>query len=437
MSRGRHVMLKRCVGAALVVSCMAVLAACGSSSSDSSSTGSTSSSSGSASKTSTTQSGTASTIQVSESGGCGTLPSVPPNDPQALVAGLGEKYAPAYKGFKDYPLEKSAWADWKPARSSGWNVQVVWVPLTNPLTNAALDGLKQELKASGEVKTIQVQSVNAPTDVPQQLQQLQTAIERKPDLIVLFPLAGAAAAPVVAKAGKAGIPTVEPSTGVPGPYSVGVNSNLYLSEGLAAAGVLGQMGGKGSVLQVHGIKGVPNDVIADQAWKQALSRCPNVKVAGSVEGQFDNTATKAAVQKFLATHPSGVQGVFQTGTMGPGVLGAFTQTGRTPPPLADNATAEGTLAYWHNHADYKMVGTLTAQAELGQATAKVGLRILGGDGVKINVILAEPYVVSQRADVDKVYKPSFKEGSVVGVPPPAGTFMPDDYLDGFFAQSGK
>jgi ribose transport system substrate-binding protein len=353
------------------------------------------------------------------------------------VASLGGKYAPSYVGFRDYPLQKSAWANWKPTRTSGWNVQVVWVPLTNPLTNAALAGLKQELKASGKVKTIQVQAVNAPTDVPQQLQQLQTAIERKPDLIILFPLAGAAAAPVVAKAGKAGIPTVAPSTGIPGPYAVGLNSNLYLSEGLAAAGVLGQMGGKGDVLKVHGIKGVPNDVIAEQAWRKVLSRCPNVKVAGTVEGQFDNTAAKAAVQKFLATHPSGVQGAFETGTMGPGILGAFTQTGRTAPPLADNAAAEGTLAYWHDHADYNMVATLTPQAELGQAAAKVALRMLEGDGVKLNTLLDKPYVVTQRAALDQVFKPSFKVGSVVGVPPPPGSFMADAYLDGFFAHSAK
>ena len=60
----------------------------------------------------------------------------------------------------------------------------------NVLRNPAL---ASELKASGKVKTMQVQSVSTPTDVPGQLQQLQTAIGRKPDLLILFPLAGAAA----------------------------------------------------------------------------------------------------------------------------------------------------------------------------------------------------------------------------------------------------
>src|SRR4051812_34835777 len=277
MSPGRHMLLKRGGSAALVVSCVAALAACGSSGSTSTSTSSGTSTKASAPASTTTGSADAATIPVSASGGCGTLPTVAPNDPKGLLSQLGGKYPDSYVGFRDYPLEKSAWTSWKPARTSGWNVQVVWVPLTNPFVIAALGGLKQELKASGKVANIQVQSPNAPTDVPQQLQMIQTAIERKPDLLVVFPLAGAAAAPAIAAAGKAGIPTVSPETGIPGPYAVGVNTNLYLSEGQAAAGVLGLMGGKGSVLEVHGVKGVPNDVIAGQAWKQALSRCPNVK----------------------------------------------------------------------------------------------------------------------------------------------------------------
>jgi ribose transport system substrate-binding protein len=424
MSPTRHMLLKRCAGAAVAVVCVSLLSACGGSESDSASTDST------------TKSAVAGTVEVAASGGCGTVPAEPATDPQGLLAGLGDKYASSYVGFQDYPLEKSAWASWKPARSSGWNVQVIWAPLTNPFVIAALDGLKQELKASGKVKTIQVQAPASPMDVPQQLQMIQTAVERKPDLLVVFPLAGAAAAPVIAKAGEAGIPTVSPSTGIPGKYSVSVNQNLYLSEGLAAAGVLGLMGGKGSVLQVHGVKGTPNDVIAGRAWEQALSRCPDVKVAGSVEGQFDNTATKAGVQKFLATHPSGVQGVFQAGVMGLGVLGAFTQTGHTPPPMSDQAASQGAIAYWHNHPEYNMFATLVPDTDLGGAAARVALRMLDGDGIKLNVLLDQTYMVT-RANLGQAFKPSFKEGSPAGAVPPPGSFMSDDYLDGFFARSAK
>ena len=104
-------------------------------------------------------------IATSRSGGCGTLPFIAPKGAAALNV-LPKGYAARYAGFEDYPILKSAWASWKPKKKSGYNVQIVWVPKTNPLTNAALAGLQKTLQASGKVKTIQVQAVNAPTDVP-------------------------------------------------------------------------------------------------------------------------------------------------------------------------------------------------------------------------------------------------------------------------------
>jgi ribose transport system substrate-binding protein len=79
-----------------------------------------------------------------------------------------------------------------------------------------------------------------------------------------------------------------------------------------------------------------------------------------------------------------------------------------------------------------MVATLTPDVELGTATARVALRMLEGDGVKINTVLSEPYLVTQ-SNLDQVWKPSYKEGSPAGAVPPPGWFMPDAYLDGFFA----
>src|SRR6476646_496307 len=371
---------------------------------------------------------------VAKSGKCGTLPYVAPDDPKGVLRKLDKTHQAAYVGFTDYPIVKSPWANWKPKRKSGFNVQIVWVPPTNPFVVNALKGLQASLKASGKVKTMQIQVPSGPMDISGQLQQMQTAISRKPDLIIVYPLAGPALVPLVDKAGQAGIPTVYPASGVSSKYAVGVFANLYLSRGLGAAGVLKIMGGKGSVLQVRGVPAVPNDQVAAGAWKKALSRCPNVTVAGTVQGNYDNTNAKAVVQQFLATHPSGVQGVFQSAVMGQGVLGAFTQAGKTPPPLNDQATSEGAIAYWHNHPKYKMVAMALPAGETGTVTAKIALRMLNGDGVKLNMLLDHPYLTLQASTL---WKPSFKENGLAPVSPPRGSFMKPSYFDGFFAHKGK
>src|SRR5262245_12796777 len=86
-------------------------------------------------------------VATTTSGGCGTLPYIAPNDPNGLLRKLGTSYPSSYVGWRDYPIVKSAWANWKPKRKSGYNIQILWPPLTNPLTNAALQGIKDTFRA--------------------------------------------------------------------------------------------------------------------------------------------------------------------------------------------------------------------------------------------------------------------------------------------------
>ena len=152
MFRRRSATARSVAALALAAVSAFALAACGSSSSSSSASSATS---GGASTSATAAASTT-------SGSCGTLPNVPANDPNGLIPALGSGYPANYEGFTDFPVAKSPWINWKPAHKSGWNVQVVWTPLTNPFTNTTLNALKQRLMASGKVSTIGVQ---APADV--------------------------------------------------------------------------------------------------------------------------------------------------------------------------------------------------------------------------------------------------------------------------------
>jgi ribose transport system substrate-binding protein len=356
---------------------------------------------------------------------------VAPNDPSGVLASLGSTYTASYNGFTDYPVVKSPWENWKPAHKSGWNVQIVWAPPNNPFSTTTLTALEQRLRSSGKVATMQVQQPATVTDVPQQLQEIGTALQRKPDVLIVFPLAAAPAVPLISQAAKAGIPTVSAWTLTPSAQAVSLGLDPYLNWGLTAAGALKQMGGQGSVLEVQGIAGSPEDADASAAWSKAVGACPKVQVAGTVNGDFASPVAKGLVQQFLATHPSGVQGVFQTGVMGVGILGAFQQSGHNPPPLADPGAAQGVIAYWHDHPSYREVASATPDLQIGHAAADVALRILEGQGPKVNVMLAQPYVITS-ANLGQVWQPSFQEGSLLDAYGPDGTFLPDSYLNGLF-----
>ena len=372
------------------------------------------------------------TITTSTSGGCGTVPYIAPDAPAHVLSSLPSRYAADYTGFTDYPIVKSAWANWKPKKKSGFNIQIVWLPENNPVDNAELASVVSTLKASGKVKTIQVQQVTADTDVAGQLQQLQTAINRKPNLIIAIPISPASAAPLIDKAGKEGIPTVVPSIGVPGPYDVSVYTNVYLSTAATTADVARDAGGNGSFLAVQGVPGVPNNDDAVNAWTAVLKRCPNISIAGTVDGYYQSAATQAGVQQFLSTHPSPLSGIVQAGTMGTGIFAAYAQVGGTAPSMADTGATEGSLAYWHANPNYKGAAVLLESGQAGKTAAGVAMRMLAGDGVKLNTLLEQPFVVSTRKQLDAIWNSSWSLSSTTDVPPPAGTYFAPSYMDGFF-----
>jgi hypothetical protein len=99
--------------------------------------------------------------------------------------------------------------------------------------------------------------------------------------------------------------------------------------------------------------------------------------------------------------------------------------------MADPGTAEGVIAYWHSHPSFDAVATATPDLQIGNAVGDVALRMLEGQGVKLNVLLDKPYVITS-SNLNTVWKSSFSPDSALDASGPDGTFMTDDYLNGFF-----
>ena len=69
------------------------------------------------------------------------------------------------------------------------------------------------------------------------------------------------------------------------------------------------------------------------ATEKALALCPDVTVAGQVQGLFQPPVAQQAVVQYLATNPAGVDAVLQAGTMGWAIRDAFEQSGLPVPPI--------------------------------------------------------------------------------------------------------
>ena len=88
-------------------------------------------------------------------------------------------------------------------------------------------------------------------DVPQQLQQVEEAISKNPDIIYFLPLAADPSLEVIKAAAEANIPVVSLQEPIDSEYSVTVSHNATLQAMTTGAQVLESMGGEGSVLRGH------------------------------------------------------------------------------------------------------------------------------------------------------------------------------------------
>jgi ribose transport system substrate-binding protein len=152
---------------------------------------------------------------------------------------------------------------------------------------------------------IDLELVTNKFDAAQQASQVEQAIARKPDLILLWTIDGTALFPAMRKVKAAGIPLlltdVEPDKKVSDLW-IQYTGGDYEGEGRAAAQLMVQgfkekgLGTKGNVIMVTGIIGQAQVIALNKGFREELAKlAPDIKVVGSQPGNWDTgTATEAA-----------------------------------------------------------------------------------------------------------------------------------------------
>lgn len=362
---------------------------------------------------------------------CVNVPTVAPKDPDGVVAKLPADVATAYNG---YPVEvtASAWADWKPSHPGPYEVGVLWQPPVNPTIGEMHDEMMKALEESGEVEIVADVAPQSPTDVPGALQLFDQLVAKKPDLIILSPIASEPFAAKVDEAGKTGIPVVTPFLPVASKYAIGPTYNNWLLGASLASNVAEEIGGKGDVLVVRGIPGVQHDTDVYAGYEAILEQCPGLNVVGEVVGNYNVAEAKSGVLQFLSTHPEKIDAVLQVGVMTPGIVQAFEQLGRPVPVIADSGSTRASVAYAHEHADsYVEIGSSNSRPGQGGAFAMTVLRTLHGEGPELNHMVVPATLIDQD-DVDSIYEEGWTSGDLSDATHPDDVFMTDDQLNAFF-----
>jgi len=152
--------------------------------------------------------------------------------------------------------EQAAPASGAPASGNGKTVSIIAsVP---PTDHGWLGAISKNAKAeAAKYKDVKFELLQA-ADADSQAQQVEQAIAKKPDALVLLPQDGAALTPVAQKAEKAGIPVVNidrlftkqdaaTATVLGDNYQIGVLAANYIADQLKC---------KGNVVEIQGLAGI-------------------------------------------------------------------------------------------------------------------------------------------------------------------------------------
>jgi ribose transport system substrate-binding protein len=365
---------------------------------------------------------------------CGSIPERMPEDPDGVLAKLPEDVQAGYNLFPE-AVQASAWADWKPKHSGPYKLYFSPGNVSTPYIQAMLATFKDLNAKTSAIQDVVVQNSN--NDVQTQIQQLRQAIRQKVDVMVVLPLSPTSVKPIFDAAGKAGIPVIAPLNTAKNPYVVGVAGNTILEGATVGKAIADVLGGKGNILDVHGIPGVDADTLVFTGAKEVFKGCPQIRSVGQVVGQFQPAVAKGETLKFLAAHPQKIDGALQAGGMAGGVIQSFQQQGRDVPTVGDVGGTPGALAYWRDNKDsYKGVASGKGPAAVTTAIWNITLRMLAGGGLQVTDLAQPPQMITAD-NLGEWVKPEWTPNSIGYAEPPPGTFFSDEFLNNFFKEPDK
>jgi ribose transport system substrate-binding protein len=367
-----------------------------------------------------------------ETTGSSSEPSKPASGGSAVTS-LPADVQKAYEDF-DGPTGASSFADFKPKSGPPWTIGYASSYAGNTWRAGSLNQLEKVLvpayQKAGLVDKLVVTQSNLKDAV--QIQQMRQLISQGADIILLC--CPSTALNSVAKfAESRGVPVVTFSGHLTTEGSVNLYGNYARGGYDMATWMAEQMGDKGNLLYVNGIPGQASNDSVDKGVRKALAEHPNIKVIGTVSGQWTDQIAKTEVLKFLGTHPQQIDGIITQSAQENGVLQAVLQAGRKLPPMTIGGE-KGAACYWLKHPEWKTrVFNIWPPGSEATGAMSVMTRILQGQGPKIQSItrtLSETEMGLE--DVKKALPADCDVNDPTWIEPPG--WFSEDYLNGFFAR---
>jgi len=254
--------------------------------------------------------------------------------------------------------------------------------------------VKAQAAASGVVSKVVVANRNG--GPAEQSADIRNLISAGANAIIINPSSSTALNSVIAQAAARGVKIVSVDQRVTAPQAHNVTNDQVAYGRLGAEWLFKKLGGKGNVVEMRGIAGVPADTDRHTGFQQALKKYPGIKV---VKQTFTGWSFAPGGKQILDILNSGVKvdGVWTSG-IDYTVVNAFRTAGKSYVPVvgADNNEFLKQLLQYKGFSGV----AVTNPATIGGAGAAVAIKLLQGKSVQ-NWVKLTPQVWDNGTDAGK------------------------------------
>ena len=287
-------------------------------------------------------------------------------------------------------------------QAGGWVLGVSNTLVGNGWREEMICAVKAQAQASGMVSKVIVADRNG--GPAEQAADMRNLISAGANAIIINPSSSTALNSVIAQAAARGVKVVSVDQRVTAPQAHNVTNDQVAYGRLGAEWLFKQLHGKGNVVEMRGIAGVPADTDRHTGFMQALKKYPGIKVVKSV---FMNWDFATSGKQMLDILNSGVEvdGVWNSGADYT-ALQAFKTAGK---PLVPFVGADNNEFLHQMLAQYPKLqaAAVTNPATIGGEGAAVAIKLLDGKKVPSWVKLT-PVVWSMpgdKAEIQANYSP--------------------------------
>lgn len=164
------------------------------------------------------------------------------------------------------------------------------------MQNEFIVNVSDEMEKKAKELGVELITVDAERSALKQIEQVESFIAQKVDVIVMNPCEVEASSPAVTKALAAKIPIINVNSETTATPSAFVGSDDVESGRIAMKYIAEKLGGKGNVLMMHGYMGQAAQIKREQGAREILKQYPNLKLLAHQTAEWDRAKSMALME---------------------------------------------------------------------------------------------------------------------------------------------